>query len=71
MTRGALADDLKKHGVRVTEQAIKLWEEGGRKPAATKVAKIVKATGGSVTAQDLRPDIFGRPATKKRARVAA
>ena len=43
----------------VSVQAVHFWASGGRKISAEFVPKIVAATGGQVTSQELRPDIFG------------
>ena len=65
LTRAAFAAALKKHGASVTSQAVKVWADKKHGPSPKMFGAIEAATGGKVTRQDLRPDIFG-PAPKKR-----
>jgi len=41
----------------VSYQAIRKWERSGSVPAA-RVKQIVAATGGRISAHDLRPDLY-------------
>lgn len=68
-TRAAFAIALRNHGVEVSQQAVKWWEEGERNPSPKNIPAIEKATAGKVTRHDLRPDIYG-PAPKAKRRAA-
>lgn len=47
--------------VGVTPAMVWQWENGIRPVPATRCAAIEQATGGAVTRQELRPDVFGEP----------
>lgn len=47
--------------VGVTPAMVWQWENGRRPVPATRCADIEQATGGAVTRQELRPDVFGEP----------
>ncbi|MCG7598843.1 helix-turn-helix domain-containing protein [Halomonas sp. McH1-25] len=42
----------------VSQQAVQQWVVSGKVPA-TRVQRVVVASAGTVTAVDLRPDVFG------------
>ncbi len=49
----------------VTPQAITFWKRRGRVPAERVIA-VEAATGGRVTRDQLRPDLYGRPIKQRR-----
>lgn len=53
-TQKALAE-----AVGVTPQCVSQWVSGGRPIPPTRCRAIEAATGGKVTAHELRPDVFG------------
>lgn len=53
----------------VTPQAVNQWVRKGVAPPE-RVLAIESATGGAVTRYELRPDVFGAPPSKRRARAA-
>lgn len=55
---------LAEQGVEVSHQAVMLWFQNRRQPAATKMDAIEAATGGLVTRYHQRPDVFGRTPRK-------
>jgi DNA-binding transcriptional regulator YdaS (Cro superfamily) len=57
-TQAALAE-----AIGVTPQAVNQWVTKGQVPIERVVA-VEQATGGKVTRQQLRPDIFGDPPPK-------
>lgn len=56
-----LARAIKKTPVEVHQ-----WLHGKRPVPATSCRAIEKATGGEVTKEELRPDVFGEPKPRKR-----
>lgn len=59
------------HGV--SEVTVRAWANATRRhPCTLKAVEITeKLTGSQVTRQDLRPEIFGRPATSKSRKASA
>lgn len=62
--RDKLLDD---HGVTVSHETVRRWFNGTLEPGPKKMDLIEAATGGKVTRQHQRPDIFGPPAKRRRA----
>jgi DNA-binding transcriptional regulator YdaS (Cro superfamily) len=61
-TQTALADALG-----IERSAISQWKQ----VPATRVLEIEEKTGGTVSRHEMRPDVFGPPPSKKRARAGA
>jgi DNA-binding transcriptional regulator YdaS (Cro superfamily) len=51
----------------LTKAAVGHWCNGIRRVPAERCRHIEAATGGAVTCEELRPDVFGKPTRKKAA----
>lgn len=60
LSQADLAAALTAVGSPATQGLISLWETGGVKVPAERVAKVEEVTAGKVTRHDLRPDLFGK-----------